>query len=72
MVNLRPAINTPARSSAGREAALKHHRLDDESKDLLVMCLEDNPQLTLKHLAGLALILQQSGCQRARVAMSLR
>ena len=39
----------------------QHHRLDDENKDLLVMCLEDNPQLTLKHLA---LILQQSGCQR--------
>ena len=39
----------------------QHHRLDDESKDLLVMCLEDNPQLTLKHLA---LILQQSGCRR--------
>ena len=57
-----PAINTPARSSAGREAALSTmHRLDDESKDLLVMCLEDNPQLTLKHLAH---ILQQSGCRR--------
>ena len=40
-----------------------HHRLDDKSKDLLVMCLDDNFQfkLTLKHLA---LILQQSECRR--------
>ena len=35
----------------------QHHWLDDKSKDLLVMCLDDNLQLTLKHLA---LILQQS------------
>ena len=35
----------------------QHHRLDDESKDLLVMCLEDSPQLTLRQLA---LILQQT------------
>ena len=35
----------------------QHHRLDDKSKDLLVMCLDDNLQLTLKQLA---LILQQS------------
>ena len=35
----------------------QHHRLDNESKDLLVMCLEDNPQLTLKQMA---LILQQT------------
>ena len=27
-----PAINTPARSSAGREAAALHHRLDDREK----------------------------------------
>ena len=38
-----------------------HHRLDDKSKDLLVMGLDDNLQLTLKHLA---LILQQSECRR--------
>ena len=56
-----PAITAPARSSASREGGAQHHRLDDESKDLLVMCLEDYPQLTLKHLA---LILQQSGCRR--------
>ena len=56
------AINTPARSSAGREAALSTKSTQlDESKNLLVMCLEDYPQLTLKHLA---LILQQSGCRR--------
>ena len=35
----------------------QHHRFDEKSKDLLVMCLDDNPQLTLKHLA---LILQCS------------
>ena len=39
----------------------QHHRLNDKSKDLLVMCLDDNLQLTLKHLA---LILQQSECRR--------
>ena len=47
----------------------QHHRLDDKSKDLLVMCLDDNLQLTLKHLA---LILQQSECRRRVAAMSLR
>ena len=39
----------------------QHQQLDDKSKDLLVMCLDDNPQLTLTQLA---LILQQSECRR--------
>ena len=59
-----PAINTPIFDNkvvCRLRGSAQHHRLDDESKDLLVMCLEDNPQLTLKHLA---LILQQSGCRR--------
>ena len=28
----------------------RHHRLDNEMKDLLGMCLEDNPQLTLRQI----------------------
>ena len=56
-VGLRWSPKLPCQTRGGAQ----HHRLDDESKDLLVMCLDDNPQLTLKHLA---LILQQSGCWR--------
>ena len=35
----------------------RHHRLDNEKKDLLGMCLEDNPQQTLRQLT---LILQET------------
>ena len=31
----------------------RHSKLDNESIDLMVMCLEDNPQLTLKQLNGI-------------------
>ena len=59
MVNLRPlSIHRRGRLQAARQRSAPSVGL---SKDLPVMCLEDNPQLTLKHLA---LILQQSGCRR--------
>ena len=60
MVNLRP-LSAHRRGRLGTRGGAQHHRLDDESKDLPVICVEDNAQLTLKHLA---LILQQSECRR--------
>ena len=42
-----------------------YHRLDNESKDLLVMCLEENPQLTLKQMS---LILQQTWPKKPTVS----
>ena len=60
MVNLRP-LSAHRRGRLGTRGGAQHHRLDDESKDLPVMCVEDNAQLTLKHLT---LTLQQSECRR--------
>ena len=54
-------LSAHRRGRLGPRGGAQHHRLDDKSKDLLVMCLDDNPQLTLKHLA---LTLQQSECRR--------
>ena len=43
------------------------NKLDDESRDLLVMCLEDEPQLTLKQLAP---ILQETWPEKPSVSSS--
>ena len=43
------------------------NKLDNESRDLLVMCLEDNPQLTLKQLS---LILQETWPTKPSVSSS--
>ena len=43
------------------------NKLDNESRDLLVMCLEDEPQLTLKQLA---LILQETWPEKPSVSSS--
>ena len=68
MANLRP-LSAHRRGRLGPRGGAQHQQLDDKSKDLLVMCLDDNPQLTLKHLALILQLSQSAGDAGCDVAM---